>query len=118
MEKLTKQEEEVMQAVWRLGSCGVRDVVEALPDPRPPYTTVASVVNNLKRKGYVAQSRHGNAYVYAPAISEDDYKRRFMAGFVHNYFGNSFREMVSFFAREEQLSPDDLKAIISEIEHD
>ncbi|MBP7768114.1 MAG: BlaI/MecI/CopY family transcriptional regulator [Prevotella sp.] len=116
MEKLTKQEEEVMQAIWRLGTCGIKDIVDLLPPPQPPYTTVASVVSKLKRKQYVAQAKGGKAYVYEPAIAENDYKRRFMKGFVRDYFSSSFKEMVSFFARNEQLTEQDLRDIIKEIE--
>ncbi len=116
MEKLTKQEEEVMQRIWQLGSCTVKDIVALLPEPQPPYTTVASVVQNLKRKEFVSQGRRGNTYVYEPAIKESDYKRRFMRGFVKDYFMGSYKDMVTFFAREENMSADDLRDIIREIE--
>lgn len=117
MEKLTAQEEQVMKIVWRLGQCNVRNIVAQMEDPKPPYTTVASIVGNLKMKGYVSKSTHGNTYIYTPAIKEDDYKSRFMSHFVHDYFRNSFKEMVSFFARDEKLSPEDLQDIIREIEN-
>ncbi|HEY9550993.1 MAG TPA: BlaI/MecI/CopY family transcriptional regulator [Prevotella sp.] len=116
MEKLTTQEEEAMQCIWQLGSCTVKEILALMPEPQPPYTTLASVVNNLKRKQYVHQQRKGNTYVYTPAVKESDYKRHFMAGFVHDYFRNSFKDMVTFFAREEKISPEDLQDIIQEIE--
>lgn len=116
MEKLTKQEEEVMQRIWQLGSCTVKDIVSLFPEPQPPYTTVASVVQNLKRKEFVSQGRRGNTYVYEPSIKEREYKRRFMRGFVRDYFMGSYKDMVTFFAREEKMSTDDLKDIIREIE--
>lgn len=116
MEKLTKQEEQTMQLIWQLGACTVRGIVDKMPEPKTPYTSVASVVNNLKAKGYVTQSRQGNTYLYTPVIAENDYKSKFMAGFVRDYFKNSFKDMVSFFAKDEKLSPEDLQDIISEIE--
>ena len=116
MKKLTKQEEEVMKVIWSLGSCGVKDIVDQLPEPRSPYTTVASVVSNLKDKNFVVQGKRGKAYIYQPAITENDYKKRFMKGFVHDYFRNSFKDMVSFFAKDEQLTQQDLQDIIHEIE--
>jgi predicted transcriptional regulator len=116
MEKLTRQEEDVMRQVWQLGRCGIKEILDRLPDPRPPYTTVASVVNKLKRKRYVRQARDGKAYVYEPAIAEADYKKRLMSGFVHDYFLGSFKDMVCFFARDEKLSEQDLRDIIREIE--
>ena len=78
---------------------------------------MASVVGNLKRKGYVAAQRKGNGFEYVPAVKEKDYKRHFVSGFVRDYFKNSFRDMVSFFAQEEKISPDELKDIIDEIEN-
>ena len=116
IEKLSIQEEEVMRCVWQLGRCNIKAIVDQLPSPTPPYTTVASVVGNLKRKGYVAAQRKGNGFEYVPAVKEKDYKRHFVSGFVRDYFKNSFREMVSFFAQEETISPDELKGIIDEIE--
>lgn len=117
MEKLTNQEEDIMLRIWRLGRCAVKQIMEQLPEPRPPYTTVASIVNNLKRKEYVKAERDGKGYVYSPLIAESDYKRKFLSGFVNNYFKNSFKEMVSFFAKDEKISPEDLKDIIREIEN-
>ena len=116
IEKLSIQEEEVMRCVWQLGRCNIKAIVDLLPSPTPPYTTVASVVGNLKRKGYVIAQRKGNGFEYMPAVKEKDYKRHFVSGFVRDYFKNSFREMVSFFAQEEKISSDELKGIIDEIE--
>lgn len=116
MEKLTKQEEEVMLQVWRLESCTIKEVLQQLDEPHPPYTTVASVMNNLKRKGYVAAEQHGLTYHFIPKIEQSAYKADFMRGFVGKYFKNSFREMVSFFAKEDNISSEELKDIINEIE--
>lgn len=116
MEKLTIQEEEVMIYIWELDSCFVKDIVAKYSQPAPPYTTVASIVKNLERKQYVRAARVGNTYQYAPLIRESEYKRTFMSSFVHNYFENSFKEMVSFFAKEQKISTNDLKDIIEMIE--
>jgi len=116
MEKLTKQEEEVMLYIWELGSCFVKEIVAKYPQPAPPYTTVASIVKNLERKQYIHPKRIGNTYHYTPLINESEYKRTFMSGFVRNYFENSYKEMVSFFAKEQKISASDLKDIIDMIE--
>ena len=84
--------------------------------PRQPYTTVASVVKNLERKHYVKPKRVGNTYRYTPLVPESEYKRTFMSGFVRNYFANSYKEMVSFFARDQKISANELKDIIDMIE--
>lgn len=116
MEKLTLQEEEAMIYIWELGNCFVKDIVAKYPDPKPPYTTVASIVKNLERKKYVTATRIGNTYQYTPAVRESEYKRTFMSSFVRNYFKDSYKEMVSFFANEQKISANDLKDILDMIE--
>lgn len=116
MEKLTIQEEEVMRRIWKTEPCFVKDILSTYEEPKPPYTTLASVVKNLERKKYVKARRCGNTYQYYSLIAEGDYKRTFMSGVVTNYFANSYKEMVSFFAKEQKISSDDLKDIISMIE--
>lgn len=116
MEKLTHQEEAIMLHIWQLKECVVKDIVNAMDEPRPPYTTVASVVRNLEQKGYLQSKKYANVYVYRPLIAEDDYKAVFMSSVVKSYFENSYKELVSFFVKEEKLSPDDLQEIIAMIE--
>ncbi|MDR0430275.1 MAG: BlaI/MecI/CopY family transcriptional regulator [Tannerellaceae bacterium] len=116
MNKLTIQEEEAMLSIWQLGTCFVKDILATYPEPKPPYTTIASIVKNLERKKYVKPKRIGNTYQYTPLIPENEYKRVFMNGVVRNYFENSYKEMVTFFAKDQKLSADDLKDIIDMIE--
>lgn len=116
MEKLTIQEEEVMLSIWQLGPCFVKDILNMYPEPKPPYTTIASIVKNLERKKYVKPQRFGNTYQYNPLIPESEYKRTFMSGVVRNYFENSYKEMVTFFAKDQKISANDLKEIIDMIE--
>ena len=116
MEKLTSQEETVMLHVWRLKMCAVKDVWNELEDPKPPYTTVASVFRNLEQKGYLNTQKFGNVNVFTPKIMEQDYKKSFMSSVVKSYFEDSYKELVSFFVKEEKISPDDLQEIIRMIE--
>lgn len=116
MERLTKQEEEAMRCIWQLAPCYVKDVLAKYDDPKPPYTTLASVFKNLERKKYIKAKQHGNTYSYTPLIEESDYKRTFMNGVVANYFENSYKEMVSFFAKDQKLSAKDLEEIIEMIQ--
>ncbi|GAB3250747.1 BlaI/MecI/CopY family transcriptional regulator [Larkinella harenae] len=116
MEKLTTQEEEAMLAVWKTRVGSVKDFLEQLPEPRPPYTTLASTIRNLERKEFLKSEKWGNTYRYEPLVSEEEYKKRFMSGFVSDYFKNSFKELVAFFAQEKQISTDELKEIIDMIE--
>ena len=110
------QEEEAMRWIWRIGPCFVKDVLAKYEDSKPPYTTLASVIKNLERKKYVKAKRYGNTYEYRPLIEETEYKRTFLGGVVTNYFANSYKEMVSFFAKDQKISTDDLKDIIDLIE--
>lgn len=116
MKKLTLQEEEVMLYFWKLGSCFIREVVNEMPDPKPPYTSVASVVRNLERKQYLSSLKVGNSIQYQPAIKQSDYKRYFLSGVVSNYFTGSYKEMVSFFVRDRKISKKELKDLIDIIE--
>jgi BlaI family transcriptional regulator, penicillinase repressor len=115
MEKLTHVEEEVMQAIWRTGEANVKAFMENLGEPAP-YTTVASIVKNLERKEYISSRLVGNAYLYKPAVSEADYKKKFMGNVVKEYFDNSYKEMVNFFVEQKKLSAKELKEIINMIE--
>lgn len=116
MEKLTQQEEEAMLAVWQVGPGFIKDFMDAMPEPKGPYTTIASTIKNLERKGYLKGERYANAIRYSAKVKEADYKKRFMNGFVNNYFQNSYKELVAFFAQDKKISAAELKEIIDLIE--
>jgi BlaI family penicillinase repressor len=117
MEKLSKQEEDAMQAVWQCGQGFIKDFLDAIVEPKPPYTTLASTIKNLERKGFVQGEKMGNSFRYSPAIDEQEYKKKFMSGFVSDYFQNSYKDLVTFFAKEKKISTNDLKEIIKLIEN-
>lgn len=117
MEKLSQQEEEAMQVVWRRSGGFIKEFLEDLPEPRPPYTTLASTIKNLEKKGYLKSEKIANTYRYTPLIPEEVYKKRFMQGFVGEYFKNSYKDLVAFFAKEEHISPEDLREILDMIEN-
>jgi predicted transcriptional regulator len=116
MERLTPQEENVMLLVWQLRECAIKDVVDKMEEPKPPYTTVASIFKNLERKGYLGKRIFGNVKVYKPIISEAAYKRHFLSGVVKSYFDNSYKELVSFFAKEQKITREELAEILRLIE--
>ncbi|MHA4894014.1 BlaI/MecI/CopY family transcriptional regulator [Pedobacter sp. PWIIR3] len=117
MEKLSAQEEEAMQAVWQFGEGFIKDFLDAMTAPKPPYTTLASTVKNLERKGFVSSEKVANSFRYKAAIKEEEYKKRFMSGFVSDYFENSYKDLVTFFAKNKKISAKELKEIINMIEH-
>jgi BlaI family penicillinase repressor len=117
MEKLTQQEEELMQVIWNLQEGNVKTFLDRMPEPKPPYTTLASTIKNLEKKGYVSSRLLGNTYLYKPIVSAEEYKHQFMQGFVENYFNNSYKDMVNFFVAQKKLKPKELKEIIDLIEN-
>lgn len=116
MQKLSLQEEEAMQLIWKSKGGFVKELLDCMPDPKVPYTTLASTLKNLERKGFVKSVKYANAYRYEPSVTEEDYKRGFMSGFVSEYFRNSYKELVSFFAKDEKISAKELKEIINMID--
>jgi predicted transcriptional regulator len=117
MEKLSLQEEEVMQVIWQYGEGSVKTFLQEMPHPQPPYTTLASTVKNLEKKGFIESRMLGNTFIYSPVVTEEKYKQTFMQGFVRNYFNNSFKEMVNFFVQQKKLKSNDLQEIIDMIEN-
>ena len=117
MERLTQPEEDALRALWHTGPAFVKDVLALLPAPRPPYTTLASTLRNLERKQYIAAEKLGNSYRYAPLVSAEDYQRRSLGALVREHFRDSYKELVSFFAKEEKVSAADLQEIIRLIEN-
>lgn len=116
MEKLTDQEEKVMLLIWRKGEGTIREYHEMSEKPQMPYTTFASIVKNLQKKEYLQMRRIGTTYLCRPNIEEEDYKSNSISRFIHTYFKDSYKEMVSFFAKEEKLSAKDLEEILQIIE--
>src|ERR1700743_396729 len=116
MEKLSHQEEEAMQAVWKTGEGSIKLFLENMPSPGTPYTTLASTIKNLEKKGFLTSRLIGNAYLYKPAITEEEYKKKFMSGFVKDYFADSYKDVVNFFVEEKKLTAKELKEIIRLIE--
>jgi BlaI family transcriptional regulator, penicillinase repressor len=116
MEKLTHQEEELMLIIYQTKRGIIRDFIEKMEPPYPPYTTVASIVKNLQKKGYVASRRIGNVYEYEPAIDEKEFKAGLLSGVVKNYFNNSYKGLVSFFAEKQDITAEELEEIIRLIE--
>lgn len=111
MKELTKAEEEVMQILWSLQEGFVRNVVEKFPEPKPAYNTVSTIVRILEKKGFVSHKDYGGSYMYFPTVSKSDYSKSFLKNFVKNYFGNSYSGLVSFFAKEGDLSVAELEEI-------
>lgn len=116
LDKLTRQEEDAMLAIWKTGEGSVKTFLENMEGTLPPYTTLASTIKNLEKKGYLESRLVGNMYLYKPAIEESEYKKQFLTSVVKNHFDNSYKDLVAFFAEQKKISPKELKEIIDMIE--
>jgi BlaI family penicillinase repressor len=101
-----------MLAVWKQGKGLVRDFLEQHEAPKPHYNTLSSTIRNLKKNGWLSSKNFGPVKQYTPLVTEAEYKNKFMTGFVHNYFQNSYKELVSFFAREMKITARELEEIL------
>ncbi|MGD2295364.1 MAG: BlaI/MecI/CopY family transcriptional regulator [Candidatus Aminicenantes bacterium] len=111
MKELTKAEEQIMQVLWKLEKGFVKDIIERLPDPKPAYNTVSTIVRILEKKEFVSHRAYGKTHEYYPLVSRDDYKKKFLKSFMKRYFGNSFQEMVSFFASDRDINLREMEEI-------
>ena len=116
MQKLTAKEEEIMHVLWDLKMAFVKDVLAKLPNPKPHYNTVSTVIRKMEDKGFVAHEDFGNTFRYFPIISKEQYRNSFFSHAVNSYFQNSYKNVVSFFAQEEKISAEELREIIKLIE--
>ncbi|MBN1820529.1 MAG: BlaI/MecI/CopY family transcriptional regulator [Prolixibacteraceae bacterium] len=118
MKELTKAEEQVMQILWELEKGFVKDLIDEIPDPKPAYNTVSTIIRILEKKGFVDHTAYGKTHEYFPVISKKEYTRSYMRNFMRNYFSGSFQEMVSFFAKEDNMSLSDLDEMIDDVKRD
>ncbi len=113
--QLTRAEEQVMKVLWDLGEGLVKDVRDRFPDPKPARNTVSTVIRILEKKGFVDHRVYGNVYMYFPVVSKKIYSKHQLFGLMETYFNNSFPAMASFFARENDLSANDLDELFKEL---
>ncbi len=104
-----------MQVLWKLEKGFIKDIVDAMPEPRPHYNTVSTIVKILVDKGIVGSEAFGKANRYYPLVQKDDYSRKTMKQFVKKYFEGSYANMFSFFVKEKDISVDDLEQILKEM---
>ena len=116
-QRLTPKEEELMQVLWRLQKAFVKEIVAELPEPRPHYNTVSTIVRKMVDKGFVGYESFGNTHRYYPLVPKKEYTENFIQKALRNYFDNSYKNMVSFFAKEQKISVDELREIIALIEN-
>lgn len=116
MQKLTNKEEQVMKILWKLEKAFVKDILAKMNDVKPHYNTMSTIIRNLEQKDFVGHEAFGNTHRYYPLISKEDYRKKYINSTLASYYDNSYKSMVSFFAKEEKISVEELKEIIDLIE--
>ncbi|MBC5772717.1 BlaI/MecI/CopY family transcriptional regulator [Pontibacter sp. KCTC 32443] len=112
MQKLGKREEQIMQVVWQLEKAFIKDIIDELPEPKPHYNTIATMVKILTEKGFLNAEKIGNTYMYTPLVTLAEYRQQDVATIKRKYFGNSFTKMIAHFAKEEKLSDEELDELV------
>ncbi len=116
MKELTKAEAQVMQVLWKLKKAFLKDIVEAMPDPKPAYPTVSTVIRIMAKKGFIGFNTYGKVNEYFPLIKKQEYFKTHFKGMVQSFFGDSWKGFATFFAKDSDLSLQELESIREEIE--
>src|SRR5882757_9850020 len=115
MKELTRAEEQVMQVLWTLEKGFVKDIIEKLPNPKPAYNTVSTIIRILETKGFVDHKAYGKTHEYFPIISREKYTSFSLNKLLGGYFNGSFQNLVSFFAKDNKINSKDLEKLLNEV---
>jgi len=118
MKDLTKAEEQIMHILWRLDKAFVKDILAEMPEPKPAYNTVSTIVRILEKKGMVGHKAYGKTHEYFPAVAKNNYRSFYLKNFLTNYFGGRFDRMMSFFAKENDVSMKELEEMLKYVEEE
>lgn len=115
IKSLTKAEEEIMQYIWQLGRCTVSNIIDEMDSPKPPHSSISSVVRILERKGFIDHKAYGRTYEYFPIITKENYSKRSLLSLLRDYFDGSTPQLVSFLVEEDQTSIEELQELIRQL---
>src|SRR5690349_15004087 len=118
LKELTRAEDQVMQILWSIGRGVVRDIIDRMPEPKPAYNTVSTIVRILETKGFVDHKAFGKTHEYFPVISKEKYTRFYLNNMIRGYFNGSFQNLVSFFARDNKLDAADVEKLLKEMNNE
>ena len=118
MQKLTRAEEQLMQVLWELEEAFLKDIMAAIPAPKPSQSTVSTVLRVLEDKGFVAHRVFGKIYQYYPLVPKEDYAKVYFQQFLGKYFEGSFQKLLSFFHREGEIDLQELDTVLRQLEED
>ncbi|MCT4587667.1 MAG: BlaI/MecI/CopY family transcriptional regulator [Carboxylicivirga sp.] len=113
---LTKAEEKIMKLLWELEKGFIKDIIELMPEPKPPYNSVSTIVRVLVKKEIVGFTKYGSTYEYYPLITKEEYRKSQMGSLVKGYFNNSFSQVVNFFSENKNLKIEEVNEAIKMLE--
>lgn len=116
MKGLTAKEEELMGFFWTKGPLFVKEILTFYPDPKPHFNTLSTIVRGLEEKGFLSHHSYGNTYQYYSVVSEEAFRKDTLKHVISKYFNNSYLSAVSSLVEEEDLSLDDLRKLIDQVE--
>ncbi|HEY5918868.1 MAG TPA: BlaI/MecI/CopY family transcriptional regulator [Chryseolinea sp.] len=117
LKELTKAEDQVMQILWKLQKGFVKDIIEEMPNPKPAYNTVSTIVRILETKSFVDHKAYGKTHEYFPLITKEKYTKFYLNNLIKGYFNGSFQNLVSFFAKENKMDIHDLEKLLDELKN-
>lgn len=117
MKKLAPREEQIMHVLWDIGPSFIKEIVEKLPEPKPHYNSVSTMVRILETKGFIGHKEFGKSHQYHAILPKDDYQSNAVNDLLGRYFNNSFSEMVAYFAKKEEINDEELDKIINLIKN-
>ena len=115
IKELTKAEDQVMQILWKLQKAFVKDIIDEMPNPKPAYNTVSTIVRILETKGFVDHKAYGKTHEYFPLITKEKYTKFYLNNLIKGYFNGSFQNLVSFFAKENKMDVHELEKLLEEL---
>ena len=118
MKELTKAEEQVMQILWKIEKGFVKDVLAKMPEPKPAYNTVSTIIRILEKKGFVGYKAYGKTHEYFPIVDKTAYSNFYLKNFIGGYFNGSFQKLVSFFAKENDMDIQQFENLMKHVEDD
>jgi predicted transcriptional regulator len=117
IKELTKAEDQVMQILWKLQKGFVKDIIDEMPNPKPAYNTVSTIVRILETKGFVDHKAYGKTHEYFPLITREKYTKFYLNNLIKGYFNGSFQNLVSFFAKENKMDVHELEKLLEELKN-
>lgn len=117
MQKLTAKEEELMQFFWKEGALFVKDMLDFYVEPKPHFNTLSTIVRGLEEKGFLSHRVYGNTHQYYPVVNKEEYSQGTLKNVISKYFNNSYLHVVSSLVKSENVSIDELKKLIKEVEN-